>query len=690
MRATGARLLPLLLPLVTACGSVEDADGDDVLAYLDCNDEDAAVGAPATWYRDADRDGYGRDDASVEACALPQGHVAVSGDCNDENPEVHPAATERCDEVDNDCSGLVDDDPADAPTWYFDQDHDGYGVSGISEVACEPPKDYTSREGDCDDLDAGSHPGAIEQCDEADNDCDGEIDEPGSSGQTTWYADYDGDGYGNLAYEVEGCEAPDGYVDNAEDCDDSSADASPDNDEEICDDGLDNDCDGDPGDCDLDKDAELTKAEFKLTGDSSSDQFGWSVAGAGDLNRDGYGDFVVAAPYDDTGVSNGGTTYIYYGPLVRNKLGGVSPGAQLVGENSSDNSGYAVAGAGDYDADGFDDLIIGAPGSDLGGSSSGTVYLVRGPVSSITNLDRAHAHFTGTSGYQAGMAVDGAGDLNGDGFADLVVGAPEASADAGRAWLISGGSESGPLEEATATFTPEGDIDRAGQSVAVVGDTDGDGFDDLLIGAPNMSEGNDYAGAAYLFRGPVTGTYNLGDADAWRVGTGPDEYAAQTVAGIGDFNEDGYADVAVAAPLGNSENGVIYLLFGPVPYLEDNLNTADVKVNGTGAANCGNSVAGGGDVNGDGSPDLIIGGTAHADDRGAIFTVPGPVALGSVNLGDHSRYGGDEPSDFAGRSADFVGDVNGDGFDEILVGAYGDDEAASSAGAAYLINGGGF
>ncbi len=219
-----------------------DADGDGHDEDIDCNDNDAAIhpgadelcdnidndcdgavdesdaqGAP-TWYEDSDGDGYGDDSSASVACNQPHGYAAHGGDCNDADPRYHPGATESdcTDPADYNCDGSVG---------YADLDNDG-------EAACE----------DCDDNNAAVHSTAIETCNSIDDDCDGQADEAGATGETTWYLDADADGYGRSTLSQVSCNQPLGYVNNANDCDDLNANSFPGG-AEVCD-GIDNNCSG--------------------------------------------------------------------------------------------------------------------------------------------------------------------------------------------------------------------------------------------------------------------------------------------------------------------------------------------------------------------------------------------------------------------------------------------------------------
>jgi len=310
--------------------------------------------------------------------------------------------------------------------------------------------------------------------------------------------------------------------------------------------------------------------------------------------------------------------------------------AKLVGEAPDDYAGRSVSSAGDVNGDGFDDLLVGALGQDAGGFGAGAAYLVYGPVTGTVDLSAADAKLVGEAFDDvAGYSVSSAGDVNGDGFDDLLVGADGQDAgggDAGAAYLVLGPvTGTVDLSAADAKLVGETQYDWLGKPVSSAGDVNGDGFDDLLVGAAGQDEGGSDAGAAYVVFGPVTGTVDLSAADAKLVGEVADDWAGWSVSSAGDVNGDGFDDLVVGASgqdEGGQKAGAAYLVLGPVTGTVD-LSAADAKLVGE-----------------------------ASDD-----------------------YVGSE-------SISSAGDVNGDGFDDLLVGAWGQDEGGDEAGAAYLVLGG--
>ncbi|MBM76167.1 MAG: hypothetical protein CMK59_12260, partial [Proteobacteria bacterium] len=193
-----------------------------------------------SWFLDSDSDGFGDSTQSTLSCEQPEQHVALDGDCNDQDNTINPDATEICDEADNNCNGQVDDDSIDKMIWFLDADEDEYGSSPT--VACFAPQAHVSVSGDCDDDNGAINPGAEELCNGIDDNCDDAIDLSDDLPMFTFYADYDQDEYGDADNSVQACSAPEFFTENDEDCDDQNSTRYPQADEHC--NNADDDCDG--------------------------------------------------------------------------------------------------------------------------------------------------------------------------------------------------------------------------------------------------------------------------------------------------------------------------------------------------------------------------------------------------------------------------------------------------------------
>ena len=214
---------------VEICNNIDD----------DCDGQIDEGAQPVNWYQDLDGDSYGNPSVSQSSCTQPNGYVLNNTDCNDNNINVHPGATEICNNVDDDCDGQVDEG-AQSTNWYRDQDGDGYGDPSVSQSSCTQPTGHVLNNTDCNDNNTNVHPGAAEVCNNVDDDCDGQTDEGVT---TTFYRDNDGDGFGNPVETQQACSAPQGYVSNSTDCNDNNLNVHL-GATEVCGNSIDDDCDG--------------------------------------------------------------------------------------------------------------------------------------------------------------------------------------------------------------------------------------------------------------------------------------------------------------------------------------------------------------------------------------------------------------------------------------------------------------
>jgi hypothetical protein len=629
---------------------------------------------------------------------------------------VNPGADEYCDGVDNNCDGSTDEDTAvDADTWYTDGDGDGYGDPGSTSAACSMPTGSVDNGDDCDDTASAVNPGATETCNGADDDCDGDTDEAGATGASTYYADDDGDGYGDAASTATSCSLPSGYSTDNTDCDDADATSNP-GATEVCDDGADNDCDGDDNGCELSGTTASGSSDLILYGASSGDALGGSVAVA-DCDGDGNDDLLAgAATVNGSGSGTGdiGRAYLFYGPLD----GSESLSDYDASFSGTDNNEYlsSSSAALDIDGDGEDEVALGAYAYDNGtNTTAGRVVLFADSGSGDSDASSASATIllAETKAY-VGWDVANGGDYDGDGNDDLIVSASLEDASGlsnpGSFGVFYSGTLSGSLNyetDADVRVTGQSKEIQLGYAVAGNVDVDGDGTADLVATAPTVdittSSGGTTAtdaGAVCFFSGDTLAAADGGDsndADSRIHGGAASDQMGWAVTLVDDQDGDGYGEVLVGAHLnddGGTDAGAAYLFGNPA---SSNVYTSDAvwMVYGATAGDyLGKSVAAAGDVNGDGDPDILVGGTAVDNGTtsgvGAVYLFYGGGLSGSVAASSMDfKLRGAGTSDAVGSSAGGPIDLNSDGYYDILTGAVGVDGGATNTGAVYGIFGGG-
>jgi len=429
-----------------------------------------------------------------------------------------------------------------------------------------------------------------------------------------------------------------------------------------------------------------TSADAQLESNQADALLGFSVAGAGDVNGDGFADVIVGAPFYDSGQTDEGAAFIYFG-----SAGVFNPtaDAQLESNQADARLGWSVAGAGDVNGDGFADVIVGVRLYDNGQADEGAAFIYFG-AAGVFNTSADAQLESNQEAAQLGFSVAGAGDVNGDGFADVIVGAPyydNGQSDEGAAFIYFG---SAGVFNTTADAQLESNQAAAqlGRSVAGAGDVNGDGFADVIVGAPSYANGQSWEGAAFIYFGGA-GVFNT-TADAQLESNQVSAELGRSVAGAGDVNGDGFADVIVGARYyDNDQNneGAAFIYFGGAGVF-DTTADAQLESNQVGAY-LGLSVAGAGDVNGDGFADVIVGAPSYDNgqsEEGAAFVYFG--GAGGFNPSADARLESNQVDAWLGFSVAGAGDVNGDGFADVIVGAYRYDNGQTDEGAAFIYFGG--
>ena len=449
----------------------------------------------------------------------------------------------------------------------------------------------------------------------------------------------------------------------------------------------------------------LSNSDASWYGEAPSDVLGHFIMGSGDINNDSFSDLIIGAYANGYGGGTSGKTYLIYGPVNENNVNISNANASWHGEAAGDNSGITVAGVGDVNNDGFGDIVIGASSNDDGGDSSGKIYLIYGPTYDTNiNLSNANASWYGESGGDfLGWSLSKAGDVNNDGFDDIIVGAngnDYARNGAGKAYLIYGQDYTGTFNISTANVSWHGEADdKLGDFVSNADDVNNDGFDDILIGAPNNDNGATWTGMIYLVYGPANGVNNNVSTanDSW-YGENTLDNACSTVeiAAAGDVKNDGFDDILIGVKVNDDYGnniGKVYLIYGQNYNTTNvNLSTANASWYGEAAVDrLGDAVTGAGDFNNDGFDDILIASLRNGfggNLAGRIYLIYGPASGKNMNISNVTNISwyGENQTDGAGKVLSSAGDVDNDGYNDILI-ASGNDMGGTGAGKVYLIYG---
>ncbi|MHC5073153.1 MAG: hypothetical protein ACYTGO_21970, partial [Planctomycetota bacterium] len=358
---------------------------------------------------------------------------------------------------------------------------------------------------------------------------------------------------------------------------------------------------------------------FTLSGDSNADQFGFSVSGAGDLDKDGVADFIVGAYFDDNKGNQSGSVRAFSG-----RTGKILYTRD--GDAAGDYLGQSVSGIGDVDRDGHDDFVAGAS-ININGSQRGYARVYSGKTGGTL-----HTFLGDSAGDRFGISVSGAGDVNKDGYPDVIVGASfddNNGFDSGSARVLSGEWIDATFNKRTPkskqilyTFNGDAAGDQLGVSVSGAGDVDKDGHADLVVGAWKDDNNGSDSGSARVFSGQTGKILHTFSGDS------AGDLFGVSVSGAGDVNTDGHADLIVGAHFDDNngtQSGSARVFSGKDG---KTLYTLDGKAAGD---RFGTSVSGGADINGDGVADVVVGAREEDDNRPrvppAVWTNAGIVRV---------------------------------------------------------------
>jgi hypothetical protein len=452
----------------------------------------------------------------------------------------------------------------------------------------------------------------------------------------------------------------------------------------------------------------------RLLGENSGDEAGAWVASAGDVDSDGFADLLVGAPENDEGWADAGQAYLLLGSDIATS-GSVDlrdAALCILGEDEDDLAGLGMAGGADLDLDGYDDFAIGKPNYDSSNWNGG-VYIFMGSPSayatpSTVTLSDATYRIEESSRERAGASIAMDGHMDLDGQPDLLIGAPyhnaPAASSAGGVYVVRAADLSSPgdvsLTSAYAMLEGESYADYVGWRSTWIGDMDGDGLDDIGIGAESAVDRGLNLGVVYIVLADdlAAGTSSLRDASYAYWGQGDHDYAGEALGKLGDLDGDGLADLsfgAYGADQNGTNSGRAYVLraseLGSAG--DHNMSEVGITIDGDTGDYLAKACTGLSDNDGDGRPELAIGVPyqdygSYANVGGAYLFYSGTLSAGgSFESADADYFlSGTVQWEAAGDSLANLGDVDGNGKDDLLVGAPSSTYAvAYQGGSAFVV-----
>jgi hypothetical protein len=511
---------------------------------------------------------------------------------------------------------------------------------------------------DCDDDDCAGSP-----------DCDGvDTDEPDDTGA---------DDTGEVPSDLDN----DGYSVEDGDCDDDDGAVHP-GAEEVCGDGVDNDCDGAATGCGLEGELVPDDALAVLRGEQRG-IFGKSLAAVGDFNGDGTPDLITGDEQFDNGPSaSPGAAFIFHGPLSGEQSSANADVRMFEGQYGR-SAGWWVSGAGDIDGDGYDDALIGAINSSYAAQLAGAVYVVHGPGVASMSLEDADAVLLGeATDDDLGERVRPGGDLDGDGTPEVVVSSESHDSSRGVVYIFgTTPSGVGSVGGASIQLTGAAAGQEFGKTYAGC-DATGDGIDDLWVGS--FKAGAAQSGAVHLFEGPVTANATSSNADHTITGEAASDHVGYRMECAHDISDDGKADMIVTAPTWNGGDGAAYVVYGAGLGIST-MASADARIYPTSTGQeWGLEPAIFDDVTGDGQTDFGVGSHTANGNSGEAHVFSGRQS-GVLGPADAVAHFSGEGASFAGLALEGMSDMDGDGHNEVLVGAYLLVHSETSSGAIYVL-----